>query len=89
MKKEITFSDLYWNDRLRGLCFRKQAEDRFNEVMYVVDGPETERMMGEFLESMFDDVDDLEEYFYNEKIQDIIDEFCEYYGIEAEGEEGD
>lgn len=88
MKKEITFSDLYWNGRLRGLCFRRQAEDSFNEVMqYVVDGPETERMMGEFLESTFDDVDDLEEYFYNEKIQDIIDEFCEYHGIEADEDE--
>lgn len=88
MKKEITFSDLYWNDRLRGFCFRRQAEDTFNEVMQnVVDGPETERMMGEFLESMFDDVDDLEEYFYNGKIQDIIDEFCEYHGIEADEDE--
>ena len=43
--------------------------------------------MGEFLESTFDDVDDLEEYFYNEKIQDIIDEFCEYHGIEADEDE--
>lgn len=87
MKKEITFSDLYWNDRLRGLCFRKQAEDRFNEVMYVVDGPETERMMGEFLESMFDDVDDLEEYFYEQDAENIIDEYREYYGIEADEDE--
>lgn len=88
MKKEITFSDLYWNGRLRGFCFRRQSEDTFNEVMQnVVDGPETEQMMGEFLESMFDDVDDLEEYFYNEEIKDIIDEFCEYHGIEADEDE--
>lgn len=88
MTKEITFSNLYWNDGLRGFCFRNQSEDTFNEVMQnVVDGPETERMMGEFLESMFDDVDDLEEYFYNGTIQDIIDEFCEYHGIEADEDE--
>lgn len=88
MTKEITFGNLYWNGGLRGFCFRNQSEDTFNEVMQnVVDGPETERMMGEFLESMFDDVDDLEEYFYNEKIQDIIDEFCEYHGIEADEDE--
>lgn len=88
MKKEITFSNLYWNDGLRRFCFRAQAEDTFNEVTQnIVDGPETERMMGEFLESMFDDVDDLEEYFYNEGIQDIIDEFCEYHGIEADEDE--
>lgn len=88
MTKEITFSNLYWNDGLRGFCFRNQSEDTFNEVMQnVVDGPETERMMGEFLESMFDDVDDLEEYFYNGRIQDIIDEFCEYHGIEADEDE--
>lgn len=88
MTKEITFSNLYWNDGLRGFCFRNQSEDTFNEVMQnVVDGPETERMMGEFLESMFDDVDDLDEYFYNEKIQDIIDDFCEYHGIEADEDE--
>lgn len=90
MTKEITFSNLYWNGGLRGFCFRNQSEDTFNEVMQnVVDGPETERMMGEFLESMFDDVDDLEEYFYEQDAGNIIDEYREYYGIEAEGEEGD
>lgn len=90
MTKEITFSNLYWNGRLRGFCFRSQSEDTFNEVMQnVVDGPETERMMGEFLESMFDDVHDLEEYFYEQDAENIIDEYREYYGIDAEGEEGD
>lgn len=88
MTKEITFSNLYWNDRLRRLCFRSQAEDTFKEVTSrIVDDPETERMMGEFLESMFDDVDDLEEYFYNELSEDIIEEYCEYHGIEADDDE--
>lgn len=88
MTKEITFGNLYWNDGLRGFCFRSQSEDTFNEVMQnVVDGPETERMMGEFLESMFDDVDDLEEYFYNQDAENIIDEYREYYGIEADEDE--
>lgn len=85
MKKEITFSDLYWNDRLRGLCFRAQAEDTFNEVTQnIVESPETERMMSDFIESMFDDVDDMEEYFYNELPETIIREYCEYHGIEVE-----
>ncbi len=88
MTKEITFSNLYWNGRLRGFCFRSQAEDTFNEVMQnVVDSPETEQMMGEFLESMFDDVDDLEEYFYEQDAENIIDEYREYYGIEADEDE--
>ena len=88
MTIEITFSVLYWNDGLRGFCFRNQSEDTFNEVMQnVVDSPETERMMGEFLESMFDDVDDLEEYFYEQDAEDIIYEYREYYGIEADEDE--
>lgn len=88
MTIEITFSNLYWNDALRGFCFRRQSENTFNEVMHnVVDGPETERMMGEFLESMFDDVDDLEEYFYDQDAKNIIDEYREYYGIEADEDE--
>lgn len=88
MKKEITFSNLYWNDGLRGFCFRSQAEDTFNEVMQnIVESPETEKMMGEFLESMFDDVDDMEEYFYDEMPEIIIEEFREYHGIEEEEDE--
>lgn len=85
MTKEITFSDLYWNDKLRGFCFRSQAEDTFNEVMQtIVESPETERMMGEFLESMFYDVDDMEEYFYEELPETIIREYREYHGIEVD-----
>lgn len=88
MTKEITFSKLYWNCGLRRFCFRDQSEDTFKEVMQnVVDGPKTERMMGEFLESMFDDVDDLEEYFYEQDAENIIDEYREYYGIEADEDE--
>ncbi len=83
MTKEITFSNLYWNDRLRGFCFRSQSEDTFNEVMQtIVESPETERMMGEFIEFMFNDVDDMEEYFYEELPETIIREYREYHGIE-------
>lgn len=32
MTAEITFSDLFRDDRLRGFFFRSQAEDTFNEV---------------------------------------------------------
>lgn len=88
MTKEITFSNLYWNDGLRGFCFRRQSEDTFNEVMKnVVDGPKTEQMMGEFLEYMFYDVDDLEEYFYEQDAENIIDEYRDYHGIEADEDE--
>lgn len=88
MTKEITFSNLYWNDGLRGFCFRSQAEYTFNEVMQdIVESPETEQMMSDFLESMFDDVDDMEEYFYDELPETIIREYREYHGIESDEDE--
>lgn len=88
MTKEITFSNLYWNNGLRRFCFSAQAEDTFNEVTQnIVESPETERMMSDFIESMFDDVDDMEEYFYNELPETIIREYCEYHGIEADEDE--
>lgn len=88
MYKEITFSNLYWNDGLRGFCFRAQAEDTFNEVTQAaVDGPDTEEMMSEFIESMFDDVDDVEEYFYEQDAENIIEEYRKYHGIEADDDE--
>lgn len=88
MTKEITFSNLFWDDGLRGFCFRSQSNDTFNEVMVqVVESPETERMMGEFLESMFEDVDDMEEYFYEQDAENIIEEYREYHGIEADDDE--
>lgn len=88
MTADITFSNLYWNDGLRGFLFRSQSEDTFNEVMGdTVDSPDTEQMMADFIESMFDDVDDMEEYFYNELPEDIVNEYREYHGIEVEDDE--
>lgn len=88
MKKEITFSNLYWNDGLRGFCFRSQSEDTFNDVtQQIVESPETERMMSNFLESMFDDVDDMEEYFYEQDAENIIKEYREYYGIAVDDDD--
>lgn len=83
MKKEITFSNLYWSHFLRGFCFRTQAGETFDDVMKkIVVGPDSEEKMGEFLESMFDDVDDMEEYFYDEDVESIIEAYREYHGIE-------
>lgn len=86
--KKITFSNLYWNDGLRGFRFRSQSEDTFNDVMnQVVGSTETEKMMSEFIESMFDGVDDMEEYFYEQDAENIIEEYREYHGIEADDNE--
>ena len=86
MKAEITFSNLYWNDNLRGFFFRSQSEDTFNEVTQrVINSPDSEREVGEFLESQFSTVDEMEEYFYEQDAENIIDEMREY-GIEIDDE---
>lgn len=73
MKAEISFSNLYWNDSLRGFFFRTQAENTFNEITQMfVNGPDDEDMMNEFFEHQFSDVDEMEEYFYSEPDSIII-----------------
>ena len=84
MIAEITFSNLYWNDSLRGFFFRSQSEDTFNEVTQLaVNSPESEEQVGDFFESMFNTVDEMEEYFYEQDAEDILDEMREY-GIEID-----
>lgn len=87
MNAEITFSNLYWNDSLRDFFFRKQAEDTFNDVMQLfVNSPETERMVGEFFETQFSDVDEMEDYLYNTPDDEIIEEMKEF-GIPCDYED--
>lgn len=87
MTADITFSNLYWNESLRGFFFRSQSEDTFNEVTQrVVNSPSSEKEVGEFLESQFDTVDEMEEYFYEQDAENILDEMREY-GIEVEDDE--
>lgn len=84
MTTEITFSNLFWNDELRGFFFREQSEATFNEVMArILDNPESEAMMDDFIESRFSTIDEMEEYFYEEDAETIIAELSEYCQLDV------
>lgn len=82
MTAKITFSNLMWNSSLLKFFFRAQSEKTFNQLIDIaIHGPEDEMYMSDFLESMFNDVDDLEEYFYlasAEEIATSFNEFCRF-----------
>lgn len=87
MTAEITFGQLFWNVRLRDFFFRKQSEYTFLEVVNkTVNSPRAETEVSAFLESQFSTVDEMEEYFYEQDAENILDEMREY-GIEIEGDD--
>lgn len=84
MTAEITLSNLYWNDGLRRFFFRSQSEETFNEVTQaIINSPESEQIVSDFFNDMFESVDDMEEYFYEQDVENILDEMREY-GIEVD-----
>lgn len=76
MTAEITVSQLYWNPSLMNFFFRSQAEDIFNEVMDRVTIDDKKKAF-DYFESLFCDVDDMEEYLYDGDVDEIVDELAD------------
>lgn len=74
MKAEITMSQLYSNCSLLNFFFRTQSENTFNELFDSVE--ESNREVFDAIENYSDDLDEIEELFYNESIQELADIFC-------------
>jgi len=75
MRTNVTLKQLYYNNSLLNYFFRTQAQDTFNELL-----DRAEDSVEDVLEQLslhFEDMelDDVEEIFYNDQVQEIADTY--------------
>jgi len=73
MKAEISISQVYCNASLLNFFFRTQSENTFNELFESVE--EENNQVFEAIENYCDDLDEVEELFYNESISELCEMF--------------
>ena len=84
MKADVTFSQLYWNHSLMNFFFRTQSEKTLNELLDRANDRKTAvERIDEYAEENYDDLDELEELFYEDTVETIAD----LMGIELQEEE--
>ena len=81
MKAEITIKQLYYNSSIMNFFFRTQSENTFNELLEKC--TESNDEIFDAIENYRDDLDDVEELFYNESLEEIAEEL----GLTIEEEE--
>jgi hypothetical protein len=75
MKIEVTLAQVYNNCTLLNFFFRNQAKETFNKLFESVEESTSE--IFDAIESYSDDLDEIEELFYSESIEDL----CEIFGL--------
>lgn len=75
MKVEVTMSQVYNNNTLRSFFFRNQSQETFKELFESVEESQSEVFNA--IENYSDDLDEIEELFYSESIEDL----CEIFGL--------
>lgn len=83
MKAEVSISQVYYNHSLLNFFFRTQAENAFNELFESVQ--EDNREIFNAIENYSDDLDEIEELFYNESIEEL----CKIFGLTFISEDED
>ena len=81
MKAELTIKQLYYNSSIMNFFFRTQSENTFNELIEKC--TESNDEIFNAIENYSDDLDTIEEMFYNDDIDDIASEL----GLTIEEEE--
>jgi hypothetical protein len=72
MKVNLTISQLYYNVSILNFFFRTQAKNDFNKLFESVN--ESEQTVFEAIENYSDDLDEIEELFYNDSIEEICEQ---------------
>lgn len=85
MKAEITIDQVYYNETLFDFFFRKQSQRTLEELLERAKGEniETLDMIDEYADTMEITLDDIEEMFYHEGVEELAEEM----GIEIEEDE--
>ena len=81
MKAEVNFSQVYYNSSLMSFFFRNQSEKTLDELLEKC--TESNDLIFNAIENYSDDLDEIEELFYNESLEDIAEEL----GLTIEEEE--
>ena len=81
MKANVNFSQVYYNSSLMSFFFRTQAENTLDELLEKC--TESNDEIFNAIENYSDDLDDVEELFYNESLEEIAEEL----GLTIEEEE--
>ena len=71
MKAELTIEQLHYNASLMNFFFRTQAENTFNELVEKCD--ESNDEIFNAIENYSDDLDEVEEMFHNDSIEEIAE----------------
>ena len=69
MKAELTIKQLYYNSSIMNFFFRTQSENTFNELIEKC--TESNDEIFNAIENYSDDLDEVEEMFYNDSIEEI------------------
>lgn len=85
MKAELTIKQLYYNASIMNFFFRTQAENTFNELVEKCE--ESNDAIFEAIENYTDDLDTIEEMFYNDSIEEIAEALVLTISEEEEEEE--
>ena len=75
MRVEVTMSEVYYNCTLLSFFFRNQAKETFKELFESVQEDSSEVLNA--IENYSDNLDEIEELFYSESIEDL----CEIFGL--------
>lgn len=90
MKAEITFDQLYWNPSLLGFFFRSQSIRTMEELLdRSVDRRAAVSLITENAEWDYEDLDELEEDFHNDSVEELAKKFGIVLQEEEEDEEED
>lgn len=77
MKAEITMSQLWWNPSVMEFFMRNQAQDTLEELINKYVDEDKECILDkieDYAEASGYDLDDLEVMFYNDTVEEIIEE---------------
>lgn len=85
MNVEITFRDLDNSKNVRGYFWRTQAEETLEELLERSSIGREETLDSLDAQTSYDDMNDIEESFYTDSVEDLADRF----GIELEKEDED
>ena len=86
--EEVTLSNLWWNNGLRGFLFRDQATATLEELVNAVGGDRDPNLFADLedrIEQNYADVEDFEEDCYSESVEYLL----ENLGYEVEYEDED
>jgi two-component sensor histidine kinase len=73
MKAEITLANSYYNKSLFNYFFREQAQEELINLLNKVE--EDIETVSDIVEELYEDIDEVEEVFYNENLDEIIELF--------------